>query len=43
MIDEYYLHIKAFINRSEMEGGEEGNDNSSRKKNAMGFAVLLSK
>lgn len=32
MIDEYSLHIKAFINRSEMQEGKEGNYNSSRKK-----------
>lgn len=32
MIDEYCLYIKAFINRSEMQEGKEGNYNSSRKK-----------
>lgn len=43
MIDEYCLHIKAFINRSEMQEGKEGNYNSSRKKTTMVSAVLLSK
>lgn len=41
MIDEYHLHIKVFINRSEIQEGKEGNDNSMEK--AAFFSVLLSK
>lgn len=41
MIDEYRLHIKAFINRSEMQEGKEGNYNSSReKKKNNGFLLF---
>lgn len=40
MIDEYHLHIKAFINRSEMEEGKEGNCNSSREKKTQWFLLF---
>lgn len=42
MIDEYHLHIKVFINRSEIQEGKEGNDDNSMEKAAF-FSVLLSK
>lgn len=43
MIDEYYLHIKVFINRWEIQEGREGNDDNSIEKAAFFFFVLLSK
>lgn len=32
MIDECHLHIKVFINRSEIQEGKEGNADNSREK-----------
>jgi len=42
MIGEYHLHIKVFINRSEIWERKEGNCDSSMEKE-MFFAVLPNK